>query len=542
MRALRSVPVRYTALTRLLAAAALLAGLVACGDDAPSLSQLDVGELLVHDTGPAPDTPPSDTDPPPADVMDAGEVTDAPDGGEDVPPPLDVPDMGDGDGGGLCPPDIDCDDGDPCTEDRCDPASGCVNEAPPGLCDDDDPCTEDLCDGQGLCQHEPVSGACDDGDACTEGEVCVDGACVGDPVDCDDGLDCTIDACDTGAGCLNQLMLGYCLIDEVCVVEGASEADHPCWACEPASSTSNWTSLDTLPCSDGDLCTAGDVCVAGTCLGEAYACDDGLDCTLDACDGAGGCVVTPAGGACLIDGACVAKGEASPSESCLYCEPTQSALAWSSRAEGDLCDDGDPCTSVDLCVAEVCTGTADTDCDDGLDCTADSCHATAGCIHEVLPGRCLIQGACYTVGASPANNPCRVCFPDLSIGTWTPVQEGVACDDDDACTADDACAQGNCQGQALSCDDGLSCTADACDAQAGCEYALAEGMCAIDGACYTMDEEHPDNPCKLCKPEVKTTAWSSRPFGVSCDDGDPCTLGDVCQAGLCKGVPSPDCE
>jgi hypothetical protein len=542
MRALRSVRVHFAALTRPLAALLMLAGLAACGDDAPALSQLDVGEVHVHDTGTPRDTPPGDTPPRPIDAQDAADGVDAPDDGGDAEPPDDAQDTADTDGGGLCPPDIDCDDEDPCTEDRCDPALGCVNEAPAGLCDDGDPCTEDQCDEQGLCQHEPVSGACDDGDACTEGEACVDGACVGEPVDCDDDLDCTIDACDTGSGCLNPLMLGYCLIDGVCVVEGAAEAEHPCWACAPASSLNAWTSLDAQPCDDGEICTSGDVCVAGTCLGQAYACDDGLDCTLDACDGAGGCVATPAGGACLIDGVCVAKGETAPSESCLSCDPTQSALTWSSREAGALCDDGDPCTSVDLCIEDICTGTAEADCDDGLDCTVDGCHPATDCTHEILPGRCLIQGACHTIGSSPADNPCRVCFPDLSTETWTPVQEGVACDDGDACSADDACVQGNCLGDVVNCDDGLSCTTDACDQQAGCQHTLMEQMCAIDGACYAESEEHPDNPCKLCKPELKTTAWSSRTFGVTCDDGDPCTVGDVCQSGLCKGVPSPDCE
>ena len=44
------------------------------------------------------------------------------------------------------------------------------------------------------------------------------------------------------------------------------------------------------------------------------------------------------------------------------------------------CDDGDACTTVDLCENGLCTGTTPANCDDGNPCTDDSCDSEAGCL------------------------------------------------------------------------------------------------------------------------------------------------------------------
>jgi hypothetical protein len=66
---------------------------------------------------------------------------------------------------------IDCDDGDPCTADSCDPATGgCVNA--PIDCDDDNPCTIDYCTQDG-CHNDPapVGTPCPGGE-CDESGIC----------------------------------------------------------------------------------------------------------------------------------------------------------------------------------------------------------------------------------------------------------------------------------------------------------------------------------------------------------------------------------
>ena len=101
-----------------------------------------------------------------------------------------------------------CADGDPCTSDLCDPATGaCLNQ--PIQCDDGNPCTTDACVG-GTCVSSPIMGACSDGNLCTAGDTCVAGptgapSCTGAPVNCDDGNACTADACDpTTGGCTHS--------------------------------------------------------------------------------------------------------------------------------------------------------------------------------------------------------------------------------------------------------------------------------------------------------------------------------------------------
>jgi cysteine-rich repeat protein len=110
-----------------------------------------------------------------------------------------------------CTTDADCDDGNPCTIDRCssngfqceyliiDPC--CPADGP---CYDGDPCTEDWsCGGPGgICDYPPVNdGAlCDDGLACTSNDACLAGVCEGtleclDAIDCDDGTPCTLNVC-----------------------------------------------------------------------------------------------------------------------------------------------------------------------------------------------------------------------------------------------------------------------------------------------------------------------------------------------------------
>ena len=96
---------------------------------------------------------------------------------------------------------VDCDDGDPCTDDRCDPATGeCINLGVPGTgavpisgcvtdgeCEDGDPCTANRCvlgcGAGGFCTFELIVGCndcasgCDDGDPCTRDE-CRDTDCM----------------------------------------------------------------------------------------------------------------------------------------------------------------------------------------------------------------------------------------------------------------------------------------------------------------------------------------------------------------------------
>jgi len=189
-----------------------------------------------------------------------------------------------------------CDDGDACTVgDACDAAGACVSGAP-AQCDDANPCTADACDVVQGCLHEPVEGSCPAPSACYTEGTCVDGVCDTVPLDCDDGDACTEDACDPVLGCEHVDISASCDDGNPCTVD----------ACDPAQGCVS-TPQDT-PCDDGDPCTDGDTCATGTCQGTPLDCDDGDPCTVDACTPEQGCVHASFTGPCDDGDACT-EGE-----------------------------------------------------------------------------------------------------------------------------------------------------------------------------------------------------------------------------------------
>jgi len=238
-----------------------------------------------------------------------------------------------------------CDDGDVCTTDACDAKSGkclagagkdglpcdadasactvadtckagkCVPGAAP-KCDDANPCTEDACDPKSGCTHTPATGSCDaDGDPCTVDDACYKGVCIpGKARLCDDGAICTVDACDTNDGkCVTSAGKDGVLCDadgDVCTAKDACKAGkcvagpkkvcsdgNPCTddACHPLKGCRN--QANEAPCDDASVCTALDLCAGGKCLGgKPKSCDDNNECTKDSCDAKQGCVHTPTAG------------------------------------------------------------------------------------------------------------------------------------------------------------------------------------------------------------------------------------------------------
>ena len=200
---------------------------------------------------------------------------------------------------------VDCDDGNPCTDDRCDGVLGCVNTprdvacddgnpctaldacvagtcrgTMPLPCDDGNPCTEDLCAPVVGCVHRPRAAHCDDANPCTEADACVEGRCAGAPIACDDGDPCTADACAAATGACTHARIPGC---------GPCDDDADC--------------VDDDPCSL-DRCAAGTCAHAPApgCCGADADCEDGDPCTVGTCAGApfGRCVQSGA----PIDGCC----------------------------------------------------------------------------------------------------------------------------------------------------------------------------------------------------------------------------------------------
>jgi len=152
-----------------------------------------------------------------------------------------------------------CDDGNGCTTDICHPDGPCTYEMLTGPCDDGSvctvgdtcnngacvgssmldcndgkPCTDDVCNPVSGCQHSVTADytACEDGNYCTENDYCQAGACAsGTQKNCDDGNPCTAEQCAPSTGCV--------------------------YAPAPAGT----------PCDDDDGCTINDKCGGGQCNG-----------------------------------------------------------------------------------------------------------------------------------------------------------------------------------------------------------------------------------------------------------------------------------
>ncbi|MFC1890282.1 SBBP repeat-containing protein, partial [Thermodesulfobacteriota bacterium] len=65
--------------------------------------------------------------------------------------------------------------------------------------------------------------------------------------------------------------------------------------------------------------------------------------------------------------------------------------------------------------------------------------------------------------------------------------------------------------------------------------------CLIDDFCYDDQEVNPANACEICEVTSSMTSWSDND-GASCNDGEFCTVDDVCQGGVCGFGISNDCS
>lgn len=218
------------------------------------------------------------------------------DGGRDSAPPLGM------DAGG-CEAATDCDDGDPCTLDRCEAGTCSFTDTctpAPDCAGDDDcvdafDCTVDRCD-RGVCVNTADDTACDDGNPCTRGFCAPSAGCQlvdDDDARCSDG-----DPCTTADRCSAGVCRGIGACDA-----GLRDADTPDAATCAVGET---------PCGSGSratCCPPMDVCVGGICAPA----DAGLDASAPVCGEGGSCATTCCRGECCAVGfVCEALGCTSP--------------------------------------------------------------------------------------------------------------------------------------------------------------------------------------------------------------------------------------
>jgi len=246
-------------------------------------------------------------------------------------------------------------------------------------------------------------------------------------------------------------------------------------------------------CNDGLYCTVGDTCDAAlACVGTARDCRDGDPCTRDPCN-----------------------------ESADRCDHPPSPA-------GTGCSDGEFCTEPDTCDGSGgCVAGPPRDCDDGLDCTNDSCDESANlCDNDLMPGRCVVRGDCYDEGDPDprASDPCEQCIPSTRTNQFSQAPSGATCG-------------------AASCADGTFTNASTCDSAGACVAATPEacmsGACANATGCAgcVMDSDCPAGQhCagSDCAPGLD--------LGASCTRDAECGAA-VCADGVCCGRPcSGSCE
>ncbi|MBT9560522.1 MAG: tetratricopeptide repeat protein [Myxococcales bacterium] len=300
-----------------------------------------------------------------------------------------------------------CDDvADACNIPECKADLDCASSA----------CTIGVCLGTGKCagQPRPVGSACSDGDPATAGETCLDATCQGGATAaCAVDADCAAftGACTTG---LCNPASGSC----VAVVKPDGEA-----------------------CDDGHYCTVADACQAGQCVGAARECAAGGACLVATCrDDVAACE-----SAAVMDGSACDDGSADTTGD--HCEQGScQGLPTACQTDSD-CADNDPCT-VATCAAGTCDvglaplGTA---CDDGDLCTTNDVCGLTGLCSSASVKTCDDGVACTVDLCAPANGACEHYVDSAS------------CDDGDFCNGVESCTATGCTTGTAPCGLGITC-------------------------------------------------------------------------------------
>jgi hypothetical protein len=401
-----------------------------------------------------------------------------------------------------------CMDGNPCTTDFCYPIPNdqgsdhtcvfelliecCLTNAD---CDDGKPCSEDKC-VNGVCENSmcqvdecSVSEDCDDGDACTA-EVCVGGTCLsqsipnccGADADCDDGDPCSEDLCVNGV-CENSV----CQIDE-CTKPGDCDDGNPC----------------TDETCESGTCSSVDTCIYSA-LGKAYkTCTSDLDCA------APNMVSNDEFGQFCVDSG-EEDGSLKLCQPCVQESVTEDVGCSSSEmCVWGLSGTGDYLFSVFNCEPIVCT--ENEDCDDGNPCTKDTCSQLY-CLHTDKPhckncnqnSQCESNFWCNNSGGG-VYVQYETCEPDGScqLDYWASTiseatygcQNPLSCSSDADCPLDGTCMISSCYyGNPMP-----DFTYPECNADSSCPYGtcnMTTGTC-IEHECYSVDNADGTISTKLC--------------------------------------------
>ena len=149
--------------------------------------------------------------------------------------------------------------------------------------------------------------------------------------------------------------------------------------------------------------------------------------------------------------------------------------------------------------------TKNSDCDDKLHCTQDTCTPAKKCVNKFWGNGCFISGACHGNKKLNPLNPCQMCDTSRSPTSWSNKP------DNTTCTAD-----------------GLTCTKDICS-KGVCTHPVHNG-CLVNKTCYKAADPDPTDKCKVCAPTASSTAFTFV-AGRECSSS---TVAGICMASKCR--------
>lgn len=397
--------------------------------------------------------------------------------------------------------------------------------------------------------------------------------------ECEAGEGCFLDPCSANSECQS----GWCvehLGDGVCTQICQEECPEG-WSCQQVAATgpdvvficvSDFANL-CKPCandSDCDAIGSADSCLpygpdgnycGGSCddpSGEdpqecpwGFSCKDTVtvdgvskwQCVADA----GGCPCTKKSVSLGLHTPCTVSNEWGECEGLRICEEEGLSACNASNPSAEDCNGVD----------DNCNGVVDeATCDDGNECTQDSCDADLGCQHEALDvGECKDDDPCTVadhcvagecVGSAISCDDSNGCTDDTCTESGcvhAPNQED--CDDFDPCTLGDVCKQGECVGAPVDCAclTDVDCAeledGDVCNGTLACDTSSVPYVCVVNLATVVECPEPAgaDEFCLVPSCDSQTGECGLVPAndGKACDDGDPCTVTEKCTAGECAG-------
>ena len=385
-------------------------------------------------------------------------------------------------------------------------------------CNDNNPCTDDSCDPSTGCIHTNNANPCDDGSACTTGDACGGtGVCAGEGFDGVTAPALPAGWTTSGSGA-------------PWVTDGTSSDSAPNSAFTPDEEFETDKRLDSPPIpivsAGATLTFRNRFDLENTYDGGVLEIQIGAGAFTDIL-AAGGSFITGGytgdiNGSTTIDGRQAWTGTSNGYPGYMTTTvalPASAAgqtihLRWRVATDDSVAYTGQNIDSIaitDTC-SGACTGSP-RDCNDENPCTTDSCDPSTGCAHSNNTG---------------------------------------PCSDGDACTTGDTCSDGTCQTGAgtLNCDDGNPCTNDSCNPASGCVHtdntnacedgnACTYGDVCAGGVCAGIAIACTSDPC-IARTCNGTNACSVTPLtGTTCNDGNLCTGNDLCHNGACVGSPVP---